>query len=147
MDDIKSRIAEYLAAHQYLRLGTVTGDCTPQVHTVGYASEGCAAYFATDRKSRKALNILHNSAVAYAVDENYGDVMAIQGVQMEGMASLVTMETEAIRVLGLMAQKFPDFEKIPPNPDLVIFLIKPTRGYFLDNSVAFGHRIMVDFKP
>jgi len=145
MDDTKTKIADYLAGHYYLRLGTIIRDCAPQVHTVGYVSEACTVYFVTDRKSRKAENIFNNPAVAYAIDENYEDVMAIQGVQIEGKASLVTLETEAVRLLGLMAQKFPGLENMPPNPDLVIFKIEPTRGYFLDNSVTFGHRDMVNF--
>jgi nitroimidazol reductase NimA-like FMN-containing flavoprotein (pyridoxamine 5'-phosphate oxidase superfamily) len=145
MDTIKAKIADYLASHPYLRLGTVTEDATPQVHTVGYVSEGCTAYFVTDRKSRKAENILKRSAVAYAVDENYEDIMTIQGVQMEGRASLITLETEAMRLLGLMAQKFPAMGEMPPNPELVIFKIEPAKGYFLDNTVAFGHRDLVEF--
>ncbi len=145
MDAVKTKITDYLASHHYLRLGTVTAQCTPQVHTVGYVSEGCIIYFVTDRQSRKAKNIISSPAVAYAVDENYPDVVAIQGVQMEGKASLVTLETDALRILDLMAHKFPDMEKIPPNPDLVIFRVEPVRGFFLDSTVAFGHRDMVDF--
>ncbi len=145
MDMIKTKISEYLASHPYMRLGTVNADCTPQVHTVGYVSEGCIAYFVTDKKSRKAENIFNTPAVAYAVDENYEDFMAIQGVQMEGKASLITLETEAMRLLDLMIQKFPGMAEIPPNPDLVIFRIVPTRGYMLDNTKTFGHRDMVEF--
>jgi len=145
MDAVKTNISAYLASHVYMRLGTVTPHSKPQVHTVGYVSEGCTVYFVTDRKSRKAENIFRNSAVAYTVDENYDNIMGIQGVQMEGQASLVTMETEAMRLLELMAQKFADMEKMEPNPDLVIFKIEPTRGYFLDNTRAFGHRDMIEF--
>jgi len=145
MNAVKTKISSYLASHHYLRLGTVTEKSTPQVHTVGYASEDCTVYFVTDRKSRKAVNIFKNPAVAYAVDENYADLMAIQGVQMEGRVSVVIMETEVMRLMGLMAVKFPGMTEIPPNPDLVIFKIVPMRGYFLDNSVTFGHRDMAEF--
>ena len=145
MDAVKTNISAYLASHVYLRLGTVTAHCKPQVHSVGYVYEGCTVYFVTDRKSRKAENIFRNSAVADTVDENYENVMGIQGIQMEGQASLVTMETEAMRILDLMVQNFADMEKTAPNPDLVIFKIEPTRGYFLDNTRAFGHRDMVEF--
>jgi len=145
MDAVKIKISDYLAAHRYLRLGTVTGKATPQVHTVGYVSRDCIVFFATDQKSRKAGNISKNPAVAYAVDENYDDIMVIQGVQMEGRASLVTLETEAMKILDLMARKFPGLEKMPANPDLVIFMIEPVRGFFLDNTVAFGHRYSVEF--
>lgn len=145
MKAIKKKISAYLSAHPYLRLGTVNAHCAPQVHTVGYISEACTVYFVTDRKSRKAENICRNPAVSFAVDENYEDVTAIQGVQMEGTASLVTSETEAMRLIDSMAKKFPDMKDIPPNPDLVIFKVVPTRGYFLDNNVGFGHRDMVEF--
>ena len=145
MDTIKAKIIDYLTKHPYLRLATVTANCTPQVHTVGYVSEDEIVYFLTDRKSRKSENILKKPAVAYAVDENYEDVVAIQGVQMEGKCSLVTMETEVIRILGLMGQKFPGIESMPPNPDLVCFKIEPDRGFFLDNTLNFGHRDMVEF--
>ena len=105
MNTVKIKISAYLASHHYLRLGTVTDKATPQVHTVGYVSEDCTVYFVTDRKSRKAANIFENPAVAYAVDENYADIMTIQGVQIEGKASVVTMETEAMRLLDRMAEK------------------------------------------
>ncbi len=145
MDTCKKIISAYLGSHLYLRLGTVTVSGTPQVHTVGYVSEACVVYFATDRKSRKAENLLRNSAVAYAVDENYENIKTIQGVQVEGRASMVSKETEIVRILGLMAQKFPGLEDMQPNPDLVIFMVAPLRGYFLDNTFAFGHRSMAEF--
>ena len=83
--------------------------------------------------------------MAYTVDENYENIMGIKGVQMEGHAFLVTMETEAMKLLELMAQKYADMEEMEPYPDLVIVKIEPTRGYFLDNTRAFGHRDMVGF--
>ena len=145
MNAAQKNISAYLASHFYLRLGTVTVSCTPQVHTVGYLSEDCTVYFLTDKKSRKAGNISREPRVAYAVDENYEDLMAIRGVQMEGRASLVTLKTETMRLRDLIARKFAGMEKIPANPDLVIFKIEPTIGYFLDNTVAFGHRDKVEF--
>ncbi|MDX1776112.1 MAG: pyridoxamine 5'-phosphate oxidase family protein [Desulfobulbales bacterium] len=145
MAAVKEQIASYLKVHLYLRLATVTAAAKPLVHTVGYISEGCTVCFATDSKSRKAENISKNPAVAYAVDENYEDMMAIQGVQMEGKAAQVSVESETIRLLDLMVRKFAGLEKMPPNPDLVFFKIKPIRGFFLDNTVAFGHRDMVEF--
>lgn len=145
MDTVKEKIDAYLDSHPYLRLATVTADCTPQVHTVGYVSEGAIVYFLTDSKSRKAENIYRNPAVSYTVDENYDDVMSIQGVQMEGTASLLTMETDGIRILDLMAQKFPGLENMDPNPNLVCFKIEPSIGFFLDNTVSFGHRDRVEY--
>ena len=145
MDACKNAISAYLASHIYLRLGTVTASSTPQVHTVGYVSEDCVVYFVTDRKSRKAENIARNPAVAYTVDENYEDILKIQGVQMEGRASLVSKGNEIRRIMGLMTQKFPVMKDMAPDPDLVIFKVAPVKGYFLDNTHAFGHRSAAEF--
>jgi nitroimidazol reductase NimA-like FMN-containing flavoprotein (pyridoxamine 5'-phosphate oxidase superfamily) len=145
METARIKIAEYLAAHFYLRLGSVTTSSTSQVHTVGYVSDGCTVSFVTDRNSRKAKNISANPAVAFAVDENYTDPMAIRGVQMEGWAALVARETEVIKLLDMVTEKFPGIAEMPANPDLVIFRIEPSTGYYLDNTVTFGHREKVTF--
>ena len=95
MDTVKTKISDYLAGHHYLRLKTVTGNSTPQVHTVGYASEDCSVFLQTEKAAKRQI--------------------------------------------------FPGLEKMPANPDLVIFRVDPVREYFLDNTVAFGHRYRVEF--
>lgn len=60
MDEVKIKISGYLAAHLYLRLGTVSTDSTPQMHTVGYVSESCTIFFISDKISRKTKNISTN---------------------------------------------------------------------------------------
>lgn len=134
------KIADYLVLHPYLRLATVNTAGTPIVHTVGYVSEGATIYFTTDSESRKARNIAANPAVAYAVDENYTELMAIQGVQMEGTASLVADRDEVVRIGRLMVEKFPALQDMPQNPALVFFKVEPKQGYFIDCPVEFGHR-------
>ena len=87
--DIKKKIEKYLLSHYYVRLATLKPDGNPVVHTVGYASEGTTLYIMTDRPSRKAKNIMQNPHVAYAVDENYEEFLNIQGIQMEGKATVI----------------------------------------------------------
>jgi general stress protein 26 len=140
MDSVKEKISNYLTLHNYLNLGTVSPGGTPTVHTVGFVSEGATVWFITDKTSRKATNIMNNPAVAFTVDEDYRDIAVIQGVQMEGTASLVTEEADVQRVFGLIMSKFPQIRDLPENPNYVVFKIEPKAGYFLDNTVEFGHR-------
>lgn len=145
MGTIKTKISACPASHLYLRLASAPPHNALQVYTAGYVSEDCIVHFITDRKSRKAKSIFRNPAVAYAVDENYKDVKAIQGLQMEGEYSFVSQDDEAVRLFTLMVQKFSNMDNMAPDPDLAIFKIEQARGCFLDNTMAFGPRDMADF--
>jgi len=140
MADAKQKLIDYLSIHPYLNLATVSPDGAPLAHTVGYASDGAAVYFMTDKKSRKARNIGGNSAVAYTVDEDYTDLAGIQGVQMTGKAELVTDSSVIAKILEIMARKFPQIKEMPVNSDYVFFRIDPGEAYFIDNTAGFGHR-------
>ena len=143
--DIKKKIEEYLSSHYYVRLATLKPDGKPVVHTVGYASEGTTLYIMTDRPSRKAQHVMKNPNVAYAVDENYDDFLSIKGIQMEGKARIVPEKAEIEKARGLLVKKFKQYSTLPPNRDIVIIKVEPVAGYYLDNSVRFGHRERVTF--
>jgi nitroimidazol reductase NimA-like FMN-containing flavoprotein (pyridoxamine 5'-phosphate oxidase superfamily) len=145
MDSVKSKIVHYLSTHAYLRLATVSEQNTPVVHTVAYVSAGDVVFFTTDRESRKAQNILRNPAVAYSVDENYHRITDIQGVQMEGKATLLTEPDQVRMATRMMIEKFPVMKDLPKNPALVFFKIEPTVGYFIDCTVEFGNRDRVTY--
>ena len=139
-EEIKQKIADYLAAHEYLNLATVTAAGTPMAHTVGYTSEGAVVFFVTDGKTRKARNIAGNPAVAYTVDEDrMTSPTETRGVQMEGTASIVTNQEEAGRIIAAILAKFPFLKNMPPNPDMTIYKIQPARCVFIDNTKGFGH--------
>jgi general stress protein 26 len=143
--DAKQKVIDYLGGHLYLNLATVSQDGSPLSHTVGYVSDGAQVYFVTDKKSRKAKNIMGNPSVAYTVDEDYTDLTRIKGVQMKGKANLVTDSSVIAKILDGMGKKFPQMKEMPANPDYVFFRIVPEEAYFIDNSVGFGHRDHVDF--
>jgi nitroimidazol reductase NimA-like FMN-containing flavoprotein (pyridoxamine 5'-phosphate oxidase superfamily) len=145
-DDIRQKIIDYLAAHGFLRLGTVGPNGTPQVHTMGYISDGAVVYFSTDRRTRKVRNMEANPAVAYTVDENYTDMLRIQGVQMEGTARQLTEPDEIQRVMDMFLAKYPGMKEMPPEFQMVTYEVRPRVAYFLDNTVAFGHRDRVEFE-
>jgi len=143
--EIKKKIEAYLLSHYYVRMATLKPDGNPVVHTVGYASEGVTLYIMTDRPSRKAKNIVKNPHVAYAVDENYEDFSRIQGIQMEGKAVVIEEKTEIEKAIGMLQKKFKQYATLPPERDIVIIRVDPVAGYYLDNSVRFGHRDKITF--
>lgn len=146
MDKIKLKISEYLKKHKKMTLATVNSQNNPVAHTVEYVSEGADVYFATMKDTRKAMNIKQNANIAYTVDEDYKDWMKIQGVQMEGMASVVVEKDAINRIYGLYIEKFPFVVEFPQNPDLIFVKIEPLIAYFLDYEKGFTHRDKVLYR-
>ncbi len=145
MNEIKLKISTYLQNHRKITLATVNPQGNPVAHTVEYVPDGAAVYFATKKDTRKAQNIKQNGNVAYTVDEDYKDWMKIQGIQMEGTASVVTGDEEVNRVFGLYIERFPFVADFPPNPDLIFIKVEPRVAYFLDYEKGFAHRDHVTY--
>ena len=140
----KQKLEAYLAAHPYLQLATLTPGGTPLAHTVAYASEGAVVYFGTHKDSRKIENIRKNPRVAYTVDEDYTELPKIQGIQMEGKATILTKMADVEKAGGLMNKKFGAMDI--PHPNEMLFVrIDPIEAYFIDNTVEFGHRDKVTY--
>ncbi len=144
-EEIKLKISDYLKGHRKMTLATVTLDGRPLAHTVEYASDGATVYFGTLRTTRKAQNIIKNSHVSYAVDEDYDDWTKIQGVQIEGRAELLKEQKDVKQASDLIIGKFPAVADFPPNPDMVFVRIEPIAGFFLDYNKGFAHRDEVKF--
>lgn len=143
--DAKQQIIDYLASHLYLNLATVSPDGTPLAHTVGFVPDGATIFFVTDKKSRKARNIGSNPHVAYTVDEDYTDLLRIQGVQMRGRAEIVGDIVLIEKIMKLLLQKYPQMKDMPENPDYAFYKVVPSEGIFIDNTKGFGHRETVAF--
>ena len=149
-EEIKQKIIDYLASpsHVKMTLATVTPEGTPLAHTVVYVSEGATVYFRSRDHRRKYQNILKNPRVAYTVDEYPGDDWCqLQGVQMDGVATVLSNQAEIDRVTELYLKKFPCAERFIPRttPGLKVVKVEPLEGDFLDYSIRFGHRDKVRF--
>lgn len=144
-DQIKDNLLEYLENHTHLRLATVTEDGSPIAHTVAYVSEGAVVYFVTDRRTRKYANITKEPRVAYTVDEDYEDWSKIQGIQMEGEASILEGPEQIGPVMAMFMKKFPKMASLPPGFEMGVVKIEPKQAYFLNNLVSFGHRDEISF--
>ena len=144
-DEIKQKIVDCLSSHNWLNLGTVDKNGNPIVHTMMYVSDGAVVYFGTGKDTRKAVNMLNNSNVAYTVDDDELQLMEITGIQMEGKASIVTDEAEAGKAFQLMLEKFPFVADMPVANDEILVKVEPTTAYYLDYTKGFGYRDMVAY--
>lgn len=137
--DYKQETIKYMQTHKFLNLATVNGKCEPHACTLGFASNDAVVYFATDKNTTKIKNITENPKVAYTIDENeLKNWTEIQGIQMRGVATVITDAAEAEKAMQLLLEKFPEFADMPPDPEMVMVKIEPTRGSFLDSTVSFG---------
>lgn len=143
--DVKKQIADYLSSHNIMTLATVTSGGAPAVRTLEYASDGATIYFATFNSSKKVADIKQNPRVAYTVDEDYKDWMTIQGVKIEGMATILSDPTAMGQAVETYMAKFPFVAKFPPNPDLIFIKVEPVMGYFLDYTKGFTHTDVVTY--
>lgn len=143
-EELKDKINQYLANHYYLNLATVSLQGSPMAHTMAYASKDSVVYLATKKNTRKVQNIMHDSRVAYTVDEDDPDWFDMQALQVEGRASIITDERELREIGEIMAAKFPIAADMPPDPDTIMVKIEPEVIYYLDYSVEFGHRDKLD---
>lgn len=140
VDEIRENIAAYLQSHKKMTLATVSPGGKPLAHTVEYASEGTTVYFATNKSSRKVQNIRKNPHVAYTVDEDYEDWFTIKGVQVEGLATVLSDKQEIGKAARLYIEKFPFIVGFPQSFDVVFVKIEPVAGFFLDYAKGFAHK-------
>ncbi|HPX56221.1 MAG TPA: pyridoxamine 5'-phosphate oxidase family protein [Syntrophales bacterium] len=143
--EMKRRIADYLSSHNIMTLATVSPEGMPAVRTLEYASNGAIVYFATFGGSKKIEHIRKNPHVAYTVDEDYRDWMTIQGVKIEGVATILSDPDSIEQAERFYMAKFPFVADFPPNPDLIFVRIEPATGYFLDYTKGFSHTDTIVF--
>jgi len=143
-EELKDKINQYLANHYYLNLATVSPQGSPMAHTMAYVSKDSVVYLATNKNTRKVQNIMQNANVAYTVDEEDPDWFNMQALQVEGKASIIIDEKELREFGEIMMAKFPVVADMPPDPDTVMIKIEPKVIYYLDYSIEFGHREILD---
>ena len=143
--DPKQQLINYLAAHHKTVLATVNDHGNPVAHTVEYVNRGATIYFMTFKDTRKVKHIANNPAVAYTVDEDYADWSKIQGVQMEGRASMITAPEEAQTVQGLFIEKFPFLAQMPQKEGMLLFKVEPEKAMYIDNLIEWGYRDYLQF--
>ena len=143
---IREQILRLLARHRKMTLATLRPDGWPQATTVGYGNDDLTIYFLCAPDSQKAANLARDDRVSLTIDDDTGQVMAIEGLSMAARAYVVTDPSEAEKALRLMMQRYPPQEAALPVPDAAsvrIFRVTPTVISVLDYSKGFGHTDLV----
>ncbi|MBK8987957.1 MAG: pyridoxamine 5'-phosphate oxidase family protein [Chloroflexi bacterium] len=111
---------------------------------VFYASDAFDLYFLSAGHTRHAQNFRYQSHIAAAIQEDYKDWPAIQGIQLEGdVVQLQGLEQETAAALYLA--KYPFLAQDAPPIQTALtkvnwYRLRPMRLYFIDNSQGLGHR-------
>ena len=177
-EELKARVFNYLKQHNTMTLATAH-DNRPWAATVFYASKGFTLYFLSDPAiAQHCKNIAQNPYVSVTIDEDYplkeaNDWRRVKGIQMEGVAKMLTSEeeiAEAVRVytgkypfvapyLTLIMSPFPGIisflkrvvERLPFTPTFSavsiakFYKVSPTGVWFVDNERSFERREEVKF--
>lgn len=144
--DSRQRVQRYLRIHRVATLATMAAD-GPWAAAVFYASDGDTLYFLSSPNSRHCRNLEQDSRAAATIQGDYDDWPEIKGIQMEGVVSELR-DADEKRARRLYAEKFPFIGKLKSAPPPIVaalarvrwYRLTPTRLFFIDNSVSFGHR-------
>ena len=145
MEELKQVILDFLEDHENITLATVAADGRPMAAIVAYANDGPSLYVMTGKNTRKYHNILASNEVGFAAEVEGTDWTNIRSLQMQGHACAVTDSGEIDKAMSLLMEKFPQFANMPPDPEMGVIRIDLTEGYYLDYSMAFGHRDKIVF--
>ena len=143
---IRKTILRILAQHRKMTIATLRPDGWPQATTVGYGNEDLTLYFLCGLDSQKAANLARDNRVSLTIDDDPGQVMAIEGLSMAARAQFVTDPSEAEKALRLMMQRYPPQDVSLPMPtaaEVRVFRVTPTAISVLDYSKGFGHTDLV----
>lgn len=155
MDDVIRRKAlDYLANHNTLTLST-SGPEGPWAAGLFYVNDGYNLYWLSDPETRHAHDLARDPRAAVAIHEDYQDWQAIQGIQMEGVAHLVSDAAPTSPPMRLYLAKFPFLKQsvrgaaalVKAMSTARLYRFIPTRVLFIDNSRGLGRRDPIEIEP
>jgi uncharacterized protein len=145
--DVRQLALAYLANHQVMTLAT-TGSGGVWAAAVFYVNVGFDLIFLSAGHTRHAQNITAVPHVAATIQEDYKDWPRIQGIQLEGVITLLT-DVSRETAVSQYQQKYPFLANADKKMQTALiqvnwYLLKPERLYFIDNSLGLGHRDEID---
>ncbi len=139
----KEAALAYLASHQVMTLAT-TGPAGLWAAAVFYVNDEFTLYFLSAGHTRHIHNLTAYPRTAVTIQEDYSDWQTIQGIQLEGVVTLLE-GAERQAAIDRYQAKYPFLASAPAPIQQALFKVgwyrlQPDRLYFLDNSKGFGHR-------
>ncbi|SPD76433.1 Pyridoxamine 5'-phosphate oxidase family protein [uncultured Desulfobacterium sp.] len=148
---LENYIMHYIETHNTMSLATER-DGKPHAATVFFINIGFDLYFFSSPTSRHGENFSLNPMVSATINEDYSDWQSIKGIQLEGVVTMVGGILENIRLSRLYIKKFPDVVDFLFSPQKLgaaiarkvagvnYYKLEPSKIYFLNNELGFGHR-------
>ena len=143
--ELRDRIVEYMGKCRSCTVATATADGQPSASTVFFKNSGLDVYFNTARHSQKVRNIEANPRVAVtmqAAQPAFGSDKDIKGVQYTGRGRVLSDE-EAREVPKAVMARHKAFNSAMPGKAVIVRLT-PERVYFIDYSLGFRHRDVLE---
>lgn len=143
---LRQTVLEYLHDHNVMTLAT-HGPQGLWAAAVYYVNDGFTLYFLSSPESRHSRNLAADPVVSATIQEDDGDWRNIKGIQLEGEASRAGGVEQSI-AMTRYGLKFPVVGNLAQAPAEIIdafrrvvwFKVVPSRLFFIDNSLGFGHR-------
>ena len=145
-ESLKSSISRYLARHTTLSLATCH-EGKPWSTDLFYASDdSCQLYFVSSVTTRHSKHIAANPRVSVSISRQCADWKDIRGLQLDGVASVVS-ETDRDAVVEIYLAKFPALKKLHQASEIFrifressFYRVSPEWIRLIDNSKTFGHK-------
>jgi len=148
--ELREHVLRYLANHTTLNLATY-GPGGLWSAAVLYINEGVTLYFTSVAKTRHAINTSTTGAVSGTINDDCKSWESMAGIQLSGVATLVTDIDERRRIVRAYLVKFPYSAALwhgEHDPDIIaldpgthdFWKITPNRLFFADNAYAPGRR-------
>ncbi len=148
--ELEAQARRYLAERFVMALGT-QGPDGPWVASVYVAGDLDALYFLSSPNSRHARNLAHTPLVAAAINEDEHDWRQIRGLQLEGTCALADSPSAWLRGWRTYLARFPvarelfrgraaGLEAARKARSTRLYVLRPSRVYYLDNRLGFGER-------
>jgi uncharacterized protein YhbP (UPF0306 family) len=151
-NDLKARIAAFLAAHHVLSLATLGAE-GPHAANLFYACDGMALVWLSDTDTRHSRHVAADARVAATIAPDYTDFAEIRGVQVFGAARQIVAADERGHHLALLEARYPFLRKLKSGPPKLQeayaraspYRLQPNRMVLIDNSKGFGHKETLEF--
>jgi len=151
MEELRSRLREFLAGHTTLTLATVAADGQPQAAPLFYAeTDDLALIFISEKKARHSQNIAREGRVAATIYADGPQWQSIKGLQLEGNCTeLSGQPARTAQAVYTARYPFINHNKLLKLMFLKVtfYQIRPTWLRLIDNSLGFGHKEEFHWPP
>ena len=130
-----------------MALATIRPDGFPQATIVYYINDGFTLYFATDRASQKAGNLMLNNKVSAAIASETENAYKLKALSLSGRAAKVVDPTQAVDLQLLLFKAVPAAKRFAPieSNRLVVYSITPVAISLVDYATGYGRTFLQEF--